>query len=128
MTAQNTNNRLSPSILNSDADVLEGLQTIPNYNPHRQEATIATLEAAQAEMVKLQKLEVQLKVQYRAALDAARQAEWTFHNGILEAKTAVIAQFGADSSEVQKVGRKKRSAYNRPTRQSKMNTQQKKSA
>ncbi|MER3477409.1 MAG: hypothetical protein C4287_14095, partial [Leptolyngbya sp. ERB_1_2] len=102
--------------------------TIPNYNPHRQEATIATLEAAQAEMVKLQKLEVQLKVQYRAALDAARQAEWTFHNGILEAKTAVIAQFGADSSEVQKVGRKKRSAYNRPTRQSKMNTQQKKSA
>ena len=125
MSAQTSNNRLSPSILNDDNDVLQGLQTIPDYNPQRQEATIATLEAAHAEMVQRQKIEVQLKMQYRAALDAARQAEWAFHNGILEAKTAVVAQFGADSSEVQKVGRKKKSAYNRPTRQSKMNTQKK---
>lgn len=128
MTAQNTNNRLSPSILSADSDVLEGLQTILNYSPQRQEAAIATLEAAQAEMVRLQKLEVQLKAQHRAALDAAREAEWAFHNGILEAKTAVVAQFGPNSSEVQKVGRKKKSAYNRPTRQLKTNTQQKKSA
>jgi PAS domain-containing protein len=119
MTTQNTNNRLSPSILNADQDIFQGLQTLTNYNPHRQEASISQIEQAQAEMLRLQNLEAQLKAQYRAALDAARTAEWVFHNRILEAKNAVIAQFGADSSEAQIVGRKKKSAYKRPLRQKK---------
>ncbi len=119
MTTQNTNNRLSPSILNAEQDIFESLQTIADYTPHRREASIAHIKQAQDEMLRLQKLEAQLKAQYRAALDAARIAEWTFHNGILEAKTAVIAQFGADSSEAQIVGRKKKSAYKRPVRQKK---------
>jgi PAS domain-containing protein len=119
VTIQNTNNRLRPSIINIDQDILEGLQTLIDYAPHRQEASIPQIKLAQTEMVRLQKLEAQLKAQYRAALDAARQAEWDFHNTILEAKNAVIAQFGADSSEAQTVGRKKKSAYKRPVRQKK---------
>lgn len=119
MTIQNMNNRLSAAILNDDEEALDGLQTIPDYNPHREEAAIATLQAAQAEMVKLQKLETQLKAQYQAAKDAARQAEWNFHNGILEAKNAVVAQFGADSSEVKKVGRKRKSERKRTPRRKK---------
>lgn len=119
MFTQNTNNRLSPSILNADQDIFQGLQTITGYTPHRQEASLPQIEQAQAEMLKLQQLEAQLKAQYRAALDAARLAEWAFHNTILEAKTAVIAQFGADSSAAQTVGRKKKSAYKRPVRQKK---------
>jgi PAS domain-containing protein len=117
MTIQNTNNRLSPSILNTDQDIFQGLQTVANYAPQRKEASIAQIEQAQTEMVRLQNLEAQLKAQYRAALDAARIAEWEFHNTILEAKNAVIAQFGADSSEAQTVGLKKKSAYKRPIRQ-----------
>lgn len=116
MTAQNTNNRLSTSILSADEDVLEGLRTIPDYRPYREEAQIATLQAAQEEMVKMQKLETKLKAEYRAAIDAARQAEWKFHNGILEAKNAVVGQFGADSSEVKKVGRKRKSERKRTPR------------
>lgn len=116
MTTQNTSIRISSSVLSDDSDVLEGLQTISNYDPHREEASITTLIAAQEEMVKLQKLETQLKAEYRAVMDAARQAEWKFHNGILEAKNAVVAQFGADSSEVKKVGRKKKSERKRPLR------------
>ncbi|NDJ17091.1 hypothetical protein [Myxacorys almedinensis] len=119
MTTQNTNNRLSPSILNADQDIFEGLQTLTDYTPHRQEASIRQIQQDQIEMVKLQKLEAQLKAQYRTVLDATRKAEWVFHNGILEAKNAVIAQFGADSSEAQTVGRKKKSAYKRPLRQKK---------
>lgn len=120
MTTQNTNNRLTPSILGADEAVFQGLQTIAEYAPQRQEASVSRLEVTQAEMVKLQKLEVQLKAQYRAALDAARLAEWDFHNGILEAKTAVIAQFGSDSSQAQTIGRKKKSAYKRPARRQKV--------
>ncbi|NJO74295.1 MAG: hypothetical protein HC833_11375 [Leptolyngbyaceae cyanobacterium RM1_406_9] len=120
MTTQNTNNRLRPSILNADQDIFEGLQTVTDYTPLRKEASIFQIEQAQGEMLKLQKLETQLKAQYRAALDAARQAEWVFHNTILEAKNAVIAQFGADSSEAQIVGLKKKSAYKRPIRQKKL--------
>jgi glutathione peroxidase-family protein len=119
MTIQNTNNRLSPGVLNTDQDVFQGLQTIANYTPLRQEASIAQIEQAQTEMFRLQNVETQLKAQYRAALDAARKAEWNFHNTILEAKNAVVAQFGADSSEAQTVGRKKKSAYKRPVRQPK---------
>lgn len=119
MTTQNTNNRLSPSILNADQDIFQGLQTLTDYTPHRQEASISQIQQTQAEMLRLQNLEAQLKAQYRAALDAARIAEWAFHNSILEAKNAVIAQFGADSSEAQTVGRKKKSAYKRPLRQKK---------
>lgn len=122
------NTRVSPSTLREDGSVLEGLQTIPTYNPQRTEATVAFLENAQAEMIRLQKLEIQLKAQHKAALDEVRQAEWTFHKGIQAAKTSVVAQFGPDSSEVQKVGRKKKSAYNRPTRQPKTEPQRKKAA
>lgn len=120
MTTQNTNNRLSPTVLNVDQDIFQSLQTIIDYTPQRQEAAIAQIELNQAEMLKLQNVETQLKAQYRAALDAARQAEWKFHNAILEAKNAVVAQFGADSSEAQTVGRKKKSAYKRPVRQQKI--------
>ncbi len=120
MTTQNMNNRITPSILSADEEVFQGLQTIAEYAPQRQEASVFRLEATQAEMVRLQKIEVQLKAQYRAALDAARLAEWTFHNGILEAKNAVIAQFGSDSSQAQTIGRKKKSAYKRPARKQKV--------
>ncbi|UBF25054.1 hypothetical protein K9N68_25965 [Kovacikia minuta CCNUW1] len=48
-----------------------------------------------------------------------RSNKWAFHNTILEAKNAVIAQFGAGSSEAQTVGRKKKSANKRPVRQKK---------
>jgi hypothetical protein len=119
MTTQNTNNRLAPSVLNADQDIFEGLQTITDYAPYRKEASISQIEQAQVEMLKSQKLEAQLKAQYRAALDVARQSEWMFHNTILEAKNAVVAQFGSDSSEAQIVGLKKKSAYKRPVRQKK---------
>ncbi len=119
MTTQNTNNRISPSILNADQDIFQGLQTLTDYRPQLQEASIPQIEQAQAEMLRSQNLEAQLKAQSRAAVDAARIAEWAFHNTILEAKNAVIAQFGADSSEAQTVGRKKKSAYKRPMRQKK---------
>jgi hypothetical protein len=113
------NKRVSPAILREDGSTLEGLQTIPEYSPQRTEASVPFLESAQTEMIRLQKVEMQLKAQHKEALDAARQAEWKFHNGVQEAKTSVVAQFGPNSTQVGKVGRKKKSAYNRPGRKKK---------
>lgn len=44
---------------------------------------------------------------YRAAADAARLAEWEFHNAVLAMKEVVRGQFGSDSNEAQSVGLKK---------------------
>ena len=54
---------------------------------------------------------------YRAASDAARLAEWEFHNAVLAMKEVVKGQFGSDSNEAQSVGLKKKSDRKRPTRQ-----------
>jgi hypothetical protein len=39
---------------------------------------------------------------------------WDFHYAVLEAKSQVKAQFGADSNELQAVGLKKKSEYKSP--------------
>jgi hypothetical protein len=49
-----------------------------------------------------------------AAMDAARAAEWAFHNAMLGVKDQVIAQFGKDSNEVQALGLKKKSERKAP--------------
>jgi hypothetical protein len=48
--------------------------------------------------------------------DASRQAERRFHNAMLDAKTQVITQYGANSDEVQALGLKKRSEYKKSIR------------
>lgn len=51
------------------------------------------------------------------AADAARLAEWEFHNAVLAMKEVVKGQFGSDSDEAQAVGLKKKSDRKRPVRQ-----------
>jgi hypothetical protein len=52
----------------------------------------------------------------KAANDAARQAEWDFHNAVLAMKESVKGQFGPDSDAAQAIGYKKKSEYKRPRR------------
>jgi hypothetical protein len=49
-----------------------------------------------------------------AARDAVAAAEWDFHNALLGVKDQVIAQFGADSDEIQALGLKKKSEHKGP--------------
>jgi hypothetical protein len=51
--------------------------------------------------------------------EAARAAEWEFHNTMLAVKEQVIAQFGKNSDQVQALGLKKKSEYKAPTRKAK---------
>lgn len=117
MPSANTNRRLSPQILSQDTDSLNGLNTIQDYSTKRPEATPATLQQSYQTMLALQQAETEKLALYRAASDAARLAEWEFHNAVLAMKEVVRGQFGADSDEAQSVGLKKKSDRKRPTRQ-----------
>ncbi len=116
MPKQDTSKRIRPEYIEQGTEVLDGLRTLPDYQPQRQEAAIVAIEANQQEMQAAQATELALKEQYEAAVAAARAAEWKFHNSVLQAKAAVIAQYGDDNHLVRVIGRKRVSDYSRPVR------------
>jgi hypothetical protein len=117
MPPQNTSRRLAAQLLNQDIDALNGFNTIQGYSTQRAEATPIALQQTYHAMLASQQAETEKLALYRAAADAARLAEWEFHNAVLAMKEVVRGQFGADSNEAQSVGLKKKSDRKRPTRQ-----------
>ncbi|ARV59626.1 hypothetical protein BZZ01_14185 [Nostocales cyanobacterium HT-58-2] len=116
MPSQDTTRRLRPQMISQDIDSFHGLQTISTYNTSRSDASVANLENAYQAMLTLQQAETEKLALYRAAADAARLAEWEFHNAVLAMKEAVRGQYGSDSNQAQAVGLKKKSERKRPTR------------
>jgi hypothetical protein len=116
MPTQNTSRRLSPNVISQDTDALNGFKTIEGYSTKRQAATPEALQQAYQDMLTQQQNETEKLALFRAASDAARLAEWEFHNTILTMKEVVRGQFGTDSNEAQAVGLKKKSDRKRPTR------------
>ncbi len=116
MSPQNTSRRLSAQVLNHNVDALNGLNTITSYSTPRLEATPAALQHAYQTMLALQQVETERLALYRGAADAARLAEWDFHNAVLAMKEVVRGQFGSDSNEAQSIGLKKKSDRKRPAR------------
>lgn len=117
MPTPNTNRRLTPAVLNQDVDAYNGSKTIDSYSTKRFNATPEALQQAYQAMLTQQQIETEKLAMYRAASDAARLAEWEFHNAVLAMKEVVKGQFGSDSNEAQSVGLKKKSDRKRPTRQ-----------
>jgi hypothetical protein len=116
MPTQDTTRRLSPQVISLDIDAFNGLGTIPNYQTVRTEATPEGLQAAYQHMIAQQQIETERQALFKAAADAARLAEWEFHNSVLAMKEVVRGQFGSDSSEAQSIGLKKKSDRKRPVR------------
>ena len=116
MPIQNTNRRLTPTNLRQDIDSYHGLETINNYITARPEATPEALQTAYDAMVAKQREETEKEAVFKAATDAARLAEWDFHNAVLAMKEAVKGQFGSDSDEAAAIGFKKKSERKRPRR------------
>lgn len=116
MAAVDITRRLPSKTLNKDIDSLNGLGTIANYLPIRREAAPETLKQALEAMLAKQQKETELAILLKAATDAARQAEWEFHNAVLAMKDSVRGQFGPDSDELQAIGHKKKSEHKRPRR------------
>ncbi|MBD2104711.1 hypothetical protein [Leptolyngbya sp. FACHB-261] len=116
MSTQSSNRRLSPQVISQDIDALNGLGAIPNYETARIEATSKALQAAYQAMIMQQQAETERQAMYRATVNAARLAEWNFHNAVLAMKEVVRGQFGSDSDEAQAVGLKKKSERKRRVR------------
>jgi hypothetical protein len=92
------------------------LQTISGYNTTRADATVAKLEQVYQAMLAQQQVETEKLTLYRAAADAARLAEWEFHNTVLAMKEVIRGQYGSDSDQAQAVGLKKKSERKRSKR------------
>lgn len=116
MSLPDTNRRLRPQTISQDVDSFNGLKTVTSYSTQRSDATPETLQQAYQNMLTQQQAETEKLALYRAASDAARLAEWEFHNAVLAMKEVVKGQFGSDSNEAQSVGLKKKSDRKRPTR------------
>ncbi len=117
MPIADTSRRLRPAVLDKDIDSLHGLGTIPTYSTVRTEATPDALQLAHAKMRAMQQTETEKLAMANAATDAARLAEWEFHNAVLAMKECVRGQFGSDSTEAPALGYKKKSERKRPKRQ-----------
>lgn len=92
------------------------MQSMPDYTPanvsYSSAELIETYQAIEAALA----AEINALNALKAARDAARKAEWNFHNAILGAKDQVIAQYGPDSNQVQAMGLKKKSERRRKPR------------
>ncbi|MBW4688147.1 MAG: hypothetical protein KME40_24410 [Komarekiella atlantica HA4396-MV6] len=116
MPTQDMTRRLRPQLISQDINSLHGLQTISTYNTTRANASVADLQQAYQVMLTQRQAETEKLALYRAAADAARLAEWEFHNAILTMKEVVRGQYGTDSDQAQAVGLKKKSERKRPNR------------
>ncbi len=120
MANQDTTRRLRPQLISQDITSLHGLQTISAYSTSRADASITHLQQVYQTMLAQQQAETEKLTIYRAAADAARLAEWEFHNAILAMKEVVRGQYGSDSDQAQAVGLKKKSDRKRPNRKKSM--------
>ncbi len=116
--AKDQTKRIRPGILKEDRDALSAIKgyAAPVYKPANDNYTLEKLVAIQAAMVTARELEVQAQAAADAARDAAVAKEWAFHNAMLEAKTQVKAQYGADSNEYAGLGLIKKSERESPSR------------
>jgi hypothetical protein len=116
MPNQDTTRRLRLQVINQDVTSFHGLQTVSTYDTTRSNASAANIQQAYQAMLAGQQAETEKLALYRAAVDAARLAEWEFHNAVLAMKEVVRGQYGSDSDQAQAIGLKKKSNRKRPSR------------
>ncbi|MBW4417852.1 MAG: hypothetical protein KME13_01335 [Myxacorys californica WJT36-NPBG1] len=119
MALPDTSKRLRDGCIQQDIASLRGAKGIRNFTPLRPEAEVSNLSQIEQELNHLYEIEIQLKAKHKAALDAVREAEWKFHNGVQALKSSVIGQFGKNSNEAEAIGYKKQEDYKRPKRDKK---------
>lgn len=112
--AQNELKRLPPVVLQADQNAYTALLNFKEYQPANMSASQENVARALEEMRAARQNEMKLANALAAARDAARQAEWCFHNIMLDVKAQAIAQYGVDSDEVQALGLKKKSERRKP--------------
>ncbi|MFT4155909.1 hypothetical protein [Parafilimonas sp.] len=111
--AKNETKRLSPSNIAADQTIFSVLQGISTYQPSNAAYSIQEGENKLAALSQLQNTEAQATAALKSARDNTVTAEWDFHNYILGVKNQVMAQYGDSSNEIQSLGLKKKTEYNK---------------
>ena len=115
----NNTKPIAPSILAADRDSLAALADIPMYAPANQAYTEEALKALQTDADNKAASSAQADATAKAKRDDAVASAWAFHNGVVGMRDSVGVQFGKNSNEFQRVGRKKTTEYKKPTRKPK---------
>jgi hypothetical protein len=110
------NRRLSPENLQSNRNAVVGVQSLPDYKPTNPAYTTACLLELVHAMEAARQAEVRAVQQLAIARDLAAAAEWALYDGVLGARSQVIAQYGPDSHAVQVIGLKRKSERKRAAR------------
>lgn len=112
--AKDQTKRLPPKTLQADTDALAALSSVAGYAPSKPECSVQSVQTLADTMKAAQDIEVQAYGTADEKRDGATGKEWEFHNRILSVKQQVLAQYGEDSDELQRLGRKKKSEYKKP--------------
>lgn len=97
--------RLSPNKLAEVKEAFAGLKTISDYAPVKTEYAIAQIEAVEKAVDNLTLEEAQLAAQLADVRDQLADKGKEFVQKMKGAGQQVIAQYGDDSAEIQKLGR-----------------------
>jgi len=90
-----------------------------DYKPANPDCSIAAMSAKYEAVRATQEAELKLQDALSAAHDATVAAGWDLHNGMLDVKVQVAAQYGTDSDQVVSLGLKKKSERKSPGRAAK---------
>lgn len=101
--------RLSPNKLAEVKASFAGLKTIGNYAPMNAEFAISAIQPIEAEIDELLAEEAQKMAELAVLRDRIADRGTLFSQKMKGANQQVVAQFGDDSTEVQKIGRKRTS-------------------
>ena len=114
--AKDQTRTIDPATLKDDADVLDAILGMTDYNPSRAELATAKLSAADTALTAATDDFVQKDGAQKAARDAMVAAQWARHNLILGAKQQIVGQYGDDSDEAQAIGLTKKSERAKPSK------------
>jgi hypothetical protein len=102
---------LREAVIIEDDTAIEGLKTIPDYDPRNTDVTTAKITAKQA-LRDAARTEVQnLELLLAAAQDKSAALEHEVHDDVVVMREQVVAQYGKSSDQAVAVGLKKKSEY-----------------
>lgn len=109
--AKNQTKPLPQATLEEDSAAIAACKKITGYTPANELCIQTALDAAETAVINNQVAYTQAKTAFETARDNLVGSEWARHNLVLNMRTQVKAQFGDDSNELQAVGLKKKSEY-----------------
>ena len=109
-------NPLPTGTLDADRAALLALKDLEDYTAVNSAYSVQALTALEAAVARAEEATLRARNALAAARDVEVAAAREFHNAMLGAKAAVIAQYGNDSLAVQAIGLKKKSERKRPAR------------